>query len=92
MSFQSLKTSTLRQSIFGAFIIHQDARRIPFRVPVLARPDCPDEGGKTKATEDQRYGDQEGENIHRADLTRRAFNSTVMEEVDIAKAASSGVA
>ena len=73
-------------------VIQQDTRGVPLSIVILIVPHRPKECDQTNTTKDQRNGDEYNQYIHFTFLTRRAFNSTVTEDVDIAKAANSGVA
>ena len=68
----------------------EDAVRIAFGVVILPGTQRPEEGGKAKPAQKQRYRNKIGQNIHH--FTRKAFSETLIEDSDIASAAASGVA
>ncbi len=81
-------------SVVGKIIIADRPPRRAFEIVKLAVAQRPQEGGKSEAAERQREGHEVEENSHREPCARcalRAFNVTKIEELDIAKAAMSGV-
>lgn len=73
-------------------LVDQDPKGGTVEVVELATRGCPEEGRKPGQTEQQRHGYEDGDDAHRADLTRRrAFATTRIDEPDIASAAISGV-
>ncbi len=70
----------------------QDALRIPVRVVVLSVSHGPEKRGEPHSAKEQRDRDQKGEDFHRDYRRRRALSETIIDEVDIAIAAESGLA
>lgn len=74
----------------------ENAVGISFRVIELPPLEKPEESRQPHGPEKQGNGDQNNENIHQSILSgqrrRSAFSDTVIELVDIAKAAIRGVA
>ena len=78
--------------LLWAVVVQQYPRGVAFYVVVLPGFEGPEECGKAKAPEDDRHRDENEEDVHTFRPTRSAFKSTVIEETDIATAASRGVA
>jgi hypothetical protein len=74
-------------------VVQQDTPRRPIQIVILIGPQAPQEGEEAKTAKGKGHRYQDGEDVH--DLafrdTRKALSNTVMEEVDIAMAAKSGV-
>lgn len=74
-------------------VVEKNACGVSFRVVILLALKTPNEGSEPQRSKDQRDWYQNGKNIHSGlHRTRNAFNITVIDEVDIASAANSGVA
>lgn len=61
-------------------------------VVVLARLERPNERGNAQTSERQGNWYEQYEYVHAARPTRTAFSITVIDDIDIAKAAANGVA
>lgn len=77
-------------------IVEQDAFRRALEVVILAAPQRPEKPGEPEKTEDKGGGDEKDEDIHLLPFvlprfSRSEFSVTVIEELDIATAATSGV-
>lgn len=73
-------------------VLKQDAGGVACIIIVLVMPHGPQKSSEANAAKDQRDRDQDHEHIHLAYLMRCEFSKTVMDEIDIASAAASGVA
>lgn len=78
------------------FIVEQDALRRAFKIVILAAPERPEKTGETEKSENKRGRHEEDEDIHLASFlppkfSRSELSVTVIEELDIATAATSGV-
>jgi len=78
-------------------IVAQDPVGIAIGIVELALSQHPEKRQQAKPAQKQRDGDKDDEHVHvglpfPAYFSRSAFNDTVMELADIAKAAASGVA
>ena len=81
-------------SVLGQIIIADRPPGGAFEIVKLAVAQRPQEGGKSEAAERQREGREVHDDIHREPCARcalSAFKVTKIEELDIAKAAMSGV-
>jgi hypothetical protein len=72
--------------------IAEDTPRVTFGIIILVRPHRVDKRHKANPAQKQGNRYEIGQNFHINYLRRRAFRDTVMDEVDIANAAISGVA
>lgn len=77
-------------------IVEQDALGRAFEVVILAAAQRPEKSGEPEKPEDKGGGHEEDEDIHRLPFalprfSRSEFSVTVIEELDIATAATSGV-
>ena len=67
--------------------------RIAVRVFELAPLEHPEERRKSNTTQEERNGDKDAKNVHRAAYFKRnALSDTVSDDEDMARAAISGVA
>lgn len=69
---------------------------IALRVVKLLCPHRPEEGGKANPAQEQRHGDEDGEDLHLLQppnhFSLMALRETVIDDSDIARAAAKGVA
>lgn len=80
------------QSSQPILIIKQDPRRCTVGIIELAIVERPEKGGKTSQPQAESDWDEETDTVHRAILlSRNALATTISDEIDIAKAAISGV-
>lgn len=73
-------------------ILQQDPGGIACRVIILIRPERPNKSKQRPKTKDQRTGHKDHKYVHGIAFVLRAFRVTVIELLDIARAAISGVA
>ena len=75
-------------------VIAKDAMRVAVRVIILPVPERPEKGNEPESAEKQRNRDQDDQHFHGPGpyFSRSALSDTVIEDVDIARAAIKGVA
>lgn len=84
-----LRLSLRRRRVI--LIAEERAVLVALKIAVLARSQGPEKRSEAQASEPERDWDERAENGHRSTLRRSAFNTTTIEEPDMAKAATNGV-
>ncbi len=73
-------------------VIQQDANGRAVEVVILARTQRPEKHAKAAETKEKRDRNENSKTVHRADVRkRRALAITIIDDPDIAKAATNGV-
>jgi len=71
--------------------VREDAIGLTFGIVELVVPKRPEKGEQADPAENQRHGDEDGEDVHVRRPSRIALSETMIELKDIAMAATSGV-